>query len=40
VATDHPGRVRTLVAFEPPVAELLPTPSADRHRLAKVGSAL
>lgn len=32
LATRHPGRVRTLVAHEPPLLELLP--DADRHRAA------
>jgi pimeloyl-ACP methyl ester carboxylesterase len=32
LASRHPGRVRTLVAHEPPLLELLP--DADRHRAA------
>ncbi|MEN4476013.1 alpha/beta hydrolase [Mycolicibacterium cosmeticum] len=32
LVTRHPGRVRTLVAHEPPLLELLP--DADRHRAA------
>ncbi|MDX1874185.1 alpha/beta hydrolase [Mycolicibacterium sp. 120266] len=32
LATRHPGRVRTLVAHEPPLLELLP--DADQHRAA------